>query len=947
MVNLTSKQQAFVRQMTEGDDYARRGIDLLLKRDDFDEFFDALAATHIFDADRNPGPIEGDTPGFFRIPYWEPLRYLEAVAKKSGERNDLTLAAKVMGVVRNVSAWRDADGNVRDNHHTFNSFARILGLVPTGSVTLADIDFMPTWLSGKFNTSTVAYALVEGTLKRFLDSASVDDWRKACRMIAHSTAIEWVDDKFRDEKKPTTKIQDYWVKEIVKRTAESLGAKLGAEAVSLFVQRAKETFSQGVAVRYSYISRAAVEDHDQNHSWRGPESWSVSGLRDALLSWIDVDAEAARPFVESMYKDDAEIVRRVAIYAIDARFESLRDLYPGMVAPALFSTGHLHELYSLLKNHFSEFRNDEKAATLNAIRHIQISAKVEEPERSLKYLQRQWLSAITGMGYAEAETWFQALSNDRTLGGLSPHPNFMSYMETRWGHGATPYPVQELIAFAKDGNIVDQLNSFTQKDSWSGPSTRSLVDTLTEAVIAEPAFFLGVTDLFLAARRPYQYGFISGFKKVWDAPPDPEKPITINWNEAWPKLMGFFDGLIRPDSFWTEEVAESDVLTPTRDWIPSIISDFLRAGTRHDERAYDPSLLPRGWALIQILVRRSIKQDEADPSRAMDKAINSPKGQAIEALIDHALRSCRVSDLRAGNHADAWAAMVPLFDEQLAECQNANYEFSTLAGAYIANIHYMSKQWCEQNFAKVFPKEFPQNCLSAIDGLAWAPPSAPLYDLLLNHGIVIWALRNSPAEFRARENILERIALAYLWERETLSSENFNFIFSEKRFDDLRHLAHYFWSVSGQPLTEQQKSLILGFWKECVIRTRDAVPAPAHLLSTLSRLSIYVTTVGEQDEALLLAVAPHVGVEYNADDFIKQLNRLADNSPAAVCRVLDAVLRSYKPDYDFEDRLKKLLRKLALHQETRNDALRLSERLVGRLSGMVDFYQEITSLHPA
>lgn len=947
MANLTSRQQAFVRQMAEGDDFARRGIDLLLKRDDFEEFFDPLAAAHIFDADRNPGPLESDTLGFFHIPYWEPLRYLEAVAKKAGEKDDLSLAAKVMGVVHNVSAWRDANGMVRDNHHTFNSFARILGLVPTASVTLADIDLMPTWLSGKFNTSTVAFALVGGTLKRFLNSTSADDWKKACRMVAHATAIDWADDKFHDEKRPTTKIEDYWIKEIVKLTAGSLGAKLGAEAVSLFVLRAKQTFSQGVGARYSYIWRAAVEDHSQNHSWRGPESWSVSGLRDALLSWIDVDAKAARRFVELMYKDDAEIIRRVAIYAIDARYEILRNLYPGLVAPALFSTGHLHELYNLLKNHFSKFPDDEKAATLTAIRQLQTSSKVEDPERSLKYLQRQWLSAIAGTGFPEAEPWFQALSNDPTLGGLSPHPNFMSYMEMRWGHGPTPYPIQELVAFAKDGKIVDQLNSFAQKDSWSGPSTRSLVDSLIEAVGAEPALFLGVIDSFLAAKRAYQYGLISGFKKLWDAPADSKKSIDFNWNNAWPKLMSFFDSLIRPDLFWTEDVTESDVLTPTRDWISSIISDFLRAGTRNDKEAYDPSLLPQGWSLIEILVRRSIKQNEADPSRAMDKAINSPKGQAIEALIDHALRFCRVSDARAGNHANAWAAMVPFFEEQLAECQNANYEFSTLAGAYIAHIHYMSTDWCQRNFAKIFPKDFPQNCLSAIDGLAWAPPSAPIYDLLLSHGIVIWALRNSPAEFRARENILQRIALAYLWDKETLNSDNFNFIFGEKRFDDLQHIAHYDWSLSGQPLTEKQKLLILEFWKACVARTRDVVPPPSQLLSALSRLSVYVTSLGEEEEALLLAVAPHVGVEHNADEFFKDLDRLVDNSPAAVCRVLDAALKGYKPDFDFEDRLKKLLRKLALRQETRNHALRLAERLVGKLPGMIDFYQEITSLQPA
>src|SRR5262249_46949245 len=197
--------------------------------------------------------------------------------------------------------------------------------------------------------------------------------------------------------------------------------------------------------------------------------------------------------------------------------------------------------YNLLKNHFPEFKEDEKAATVAAIRNVQISGKVEDPERSLRYLQRQWLSAIARMGYPEAETWFQQLSNDPTLGGLSPHPDLMSYMETRWGHGPTPYPVQELVAFAKDGNIVDQLNSFTQKSSWSGPSTRSLVDTLIEAVAAEPTLFLGVIDFFLAAKRPYQYGLISGFKKVWDAPPDPKKPINMDWNNAWPKLMGFFE----------------------------------------------------------------------------------------------------------------------------------------------------------------------------------------------------------------------------------------------------------------------------------------------------------------------------------------------------------------------------------------------------------------------
>jgi hypothetical protein len=119
------------------------------------------------------------------------------------------------------------------------------------------------------------------------------------------------------------------------------------------------------------------------------------------------------------------------------------------------------------------------------------------------------------------------------------------------------------------------------------------------------------------------------------------------------------------------------------------------------------------------------------------------------------------------------------------------------------------------------------------------------------------------------------------------------------------------------------------------------------LLSTLSRLSSYLTSVGQREKELLLAVAPHVGVNYNADQFIEELDRLADENTVEVSGVLDEMLKAYKPDYDFEDRFKNLLRKLANCESTRIDALRLAEQLVGRLPGMVEFYEEITSLHPA
>ena len=92
MNSLSSKQQSFVKLMKDGEDQERRGFELLSKRADLAAFFDALAAEGLFEPSRNSGPVAADKPGYFRVPYWPPLLYLEAAAKLAGEQEDAVLA---------------------------------------------------------------------------------------------------------------------------------------------------------------------------------------------------------------------------------------------------------------------------------------------------------------------------------------------------------------------------------------------------------------------------------------------------------------------------------------------------------------------------------------------------------------------------------------------------------------------------------------------------------------------------------------------------------------------------------------------------------------------------------------------------------------------------------------------------------------------------------------
>jgi hypothetical protein len=938
MANLKFKQMSFIKLMTESEELAQHGFQLLLRRDDFEAFFDPLKDAGLFDPKGNlpPVPVE---EGYFQVPYWNALDYLTAVAKVAGERNDLPLAQKVMDVVRSVSRWREPDDSIRDNYHTSRKFAEILGLVPSAAVSVADLDFVPAWLSGRFEKGTVGRAFDEGALRRFLASQSSEDWDKALVILRHCTAIRWVDTKELGEggRKPVTAVEDYWLKELINHHSREFGLRVGRKAAELFLERVRDVFSSGDRAAYSHSYRPAVEDHGQNHSWRGPENRSVEGLRDVILTWCDQDPTGAMLFVKMTLTDGTEMVRRVAIYVMHQRWNVLRSLYPIFVGPALFAPGHLHELHNLLTDRFNSMTNEEKAATLKAMREISLPTWGDNPEKLLKRLQRRWLSAIAGKGYPPAELWLAELAADPTVGGLSEHPDFQSYIKSSWGPGPTPYQSQELVAFAADGSIVVRLNGFEQPGTWRGPTIEALVDAVEEAVQEAPESFLQLLPEFLKAKRPFQYGVISGLKHVWESPGD--KQVKIDWGAGWEKLLTFFEQLIGKGEFWEEKIPRDRDSGPNRDWIASSIAEFLGAGAQNDEHAYPAALLPRGGSLIRILLQNCKATDRVsdDP---MFQAMNSLKGKAVEALFIHTLRACRVSDKATGAHDAVWAEMKPMFEAELEKCKNANYEFSTLAGAYLANLGYMNPGWLEASINRIFFPDFPINFGCALAGLAYTPGNRIVYRLLATGGVLDHAFRSELKGRGVRQKLIQRVALAYLEGQEELDSQRWSYLFESDRVDDLAEASYFFWSVSGDNLSEEQKERVLKFWERCIEWSPAATGSPAKLLSSLSILACYLTRADDRERDLLMAVAPYVSVGYNADRFIEELVRLAEVSPNGVSAVLSKVLESHVPSFDYKDQLKVLLQRL-IDKGLRNEVIGLAEQLRG-LPGIQELFDRLT-----
>jgi GAF domain-containing protein len=114
------------------------------------------------------------------------------------------------------------------------------------------------------------------------------------------------------------------------------------------------------------------------------------------------------------------------------------------------------------------------------------------------------------------------------------------------------------------------------------------------------------------------------------------------------------------------------------------------------------------------------------------------------------------------------------------------------------------------------------------------------------------------------------------------------------------------------------------------------------LIGSLSLLSCYLQKLDEDETMLLYAVAPHASFEHNADRLIEQLERLVDKNPSTVYNILTFVLSNFASNFDFEDRLKSIIKSSVAHG-FKASAFELADNL-RHLRGMKELFSELDLL---
>lgn len=854
------------------------------------KWFDVLAERGFFNPELNPKPTSAAQEGYINIPTWLITEYLVNTAEELCIQTNLEYAVKYLELMRSCTLF--AESNQFSNYRTWWQFSKIIKYIPVNLFTLDDIQMFEYWLKDPYERSLVAVELGENWLVDLLKTSNMDSHELSRRLIDILFRVEFISTNMGFRKKEARLIiKEWYAKKIASKILSIAGETLKQEVVDIFRISLERILNEFKNDSWSYVWRAAIEDHKQNHSNDDAEDVILSAFRDSLLAWISVDPKGAEIYVENLFKSKYKTLKRIAIHAVDVKFSVLHGLARKVILKSHFSSNLRHELWNFLNHHFVDLTITQQRSVINLIyKIIVLNDQDIKIDRSTAYQQAIWLSAIKNSSKEVNQKYLELI---KIAGSEPEHPSFASYSSVGWVSHKSPFSREVILSFGID-NLILELNKFKDDGHFDSPDIEGLANEFKESVKSFPLKFYNHFNKFIDSNPPYVHSLISAYKELWI------EKAQLPWDDVWINLLNFIKLLVERESFWAAvEPREGDQFYANRNWIVRLIGDLIEVGTKSDDHAFDESLLSLASDILFAILKIQEGESFSENSDAISIAINSSRGRCIEALINLVLRSCRLKHASTGSHDDVWDSFQPFFDSELSKSKNGPFEFITLVTRYLPNFLYMSNAWVMLRLNQIFDTEVYISWLCAMQGYASTNiVYEQVYKFLSESGHLISALDDNNLADRVDEVIVQHIVVAYLNHYESLDNPSslISQIIFRAKSNELGWLIWYMWvQRDNNDIKLTQK--IFEIWPKIVDKINTGTLEGRKLASKLCSWSIFISEITDENRNLLMDILPYANDDYNLSDLMENIARISENQPEEAYRLWEKTLETNVPDY--------------------------------------------------
>ncbi|MCK4353289.1 hypothetical protein KAW65_07780 [candidate division WOR-3 bacterium] len=349
------------------------------------KWFFPLKEKGYFSPDEAPGPKEADQKGYYRIPEWNVLFYLEKVSKQVDKPENQQYIGELLEIIKSVSNYRDTEGKPIDNYRTWWYFVKILLNIPNDKITQEIIDLIPIWLESRFDISLPGSEIGTKLLPQFLDSNNSEDLEKAEKIINFISAIKWVpkytgeykkkllekykpildkpkkerteEEKIKislinlEEIEPKTILDTYWLSESLRKNADKIAEKCSEKVIFNLADNLKQVFKKKLGPAhptiefggnkyqmsieqsedFEYFVRVVLEKEvlEKQLPWESETTFELKDCRDKKTFTEEIKQ---RLLQRSDFKDlkdelDEELAKIYELIPQDASFIWFRNLF--------------------------------------------------------------------------------------------------------------------------------------------------------------------------------------------------------------------------------------------------------------------------------------------------------------------------------------------------------------------------------------------------------------------------------------------------------------------------------------------------------------------------------------------------------------------------------------------------------------------------------------------
>lgn len=216
------------------------------------DWFYPLRNKCYFSPENAPGPKAAGKEGYYTIPQWNVLPYLERVSQQVNVPGNERYIDELLTIIKDVSSYRDASGKHISNYRTWWYFTKILLNIPNRSIPLEIVNLIPIWLDSTFDVILPGSEIANNLLPKFLpDNPTEEDVQKAERIVDYVTAVkvaeipaEWEPDIRYEREEPPLIVDTFWLIDsfIKQKNADRVGEKCTEKLIHLIADRLKTIF---------------------------------------------------------------------------------------------------------------------------------------------------------------------------------------------------------------------------------------------------------------------------------------------------------------------------------------------------------------------------------------------------------------------------------------------------------------------------------------------------------------------------------------------------------------------------------------------------------------------------------------------------------------------------------------------------------------------------------